>query len=1080
MKNILMSLALALTFLSAKGQDNPLWMRYSSISPDGKYIAFCYKGDIYKVPTAGGSAVRLTTNPGYDYMPVWSADSKKIAFASDREGGFMRLFVMGDQGGAAKQLSFHSNSATPHTFTKDGKYVIYSAALQNYSKSSLYPMGRFQQLYRVPVDGGTPEKILTEPMDNVSLSPDGGKIVYQDCKGFENKWRKHHTSEVTRDIWQYDFKTKKHEKIVGNKGEDLNPVYTPDGKSIYFLSQRNGGSLNVYKTDLSSPESVKQITNFKNSPARFLSVSDNGLVCFGYEGEIYTVNESGTPNKVKISIINDVEDDVIKNMNFTRGATSATVSPDGKQVAFSIRGEIFVTSVEYPTTKQITQTAAAEINPTFSQDGRSLVYSSYRDGKWDLYKATIERDEDPDFANAMKIKEEKLISDNTEKTCPKFSPDGKEIAFVMDRTQLAVYNLASKSVRKITEKGFQAEKHGDIIYSWSPDSKWFAVEYVARYHAPFSDIGIISAEGGKPVFNITNSGYFNFNPKWAMDGNAIIWNTDRYGMKNHASWGSMQDEMIVFLNKEAYNKFNMNKEDFELFTQAAKKAEKDKKKDDKDKKDKKDKKDDKKEENKPINIEFENMDSRIVRLTPNSSDMGDAIITKDGEKLYYLAAFEEGYDLWVYDMREKSTKLLSKLNGSSVYFDMDKEGKNVFLLGSKSMQKLDVSSEKLKSISYNASMKLDTKAEREFMLEMVRNEVKERFYTKDFHGVKWDKLIDDYKKFLPHITYNYDFSEMLSEILGELNVSHTGSGYSPDTDAPTAQLGVFFTSTDKGLVIDEVVENGPFDNFQSKAKQGVVIEKIDNKDINFANDYNKMLDGKVGKKILVSLYNPKDNSRWEEVVKPIGNGAWNALLQTRWEKQRAQDVEKWSGGKLGYVHISSMNDASFRQAYNDVMGKYYDKEGIVIDIRYNGGGRLHEDVEVLFSGKKYLTQYIQGQRYAEMPSRRWNKKSIMLMNEACYSNAHGTPWVYKKMGLGKLVGMQVAGTMTSVNWVDLQDDSMYFGIPVVGYMTQEGKYLENSDLDPDIVAPLDYAKANQGEDTQLKKAVEELMKTPNK
>lgn len=193
-------------------------------------------------------------------------------------------------------------------------------------------------------------------------------------------------------------------------------------------------------------------------------------------------------------------------------------------------------------------------------------------------------------------------------------------------------------------------------------------------------------------------------------------------------------------------------------------------------------------------------------------------------------------------------------------------------------------------------------------------------------------------------------------------------------------------------------------------------------------------------------------------------------------KQRAADVDKWSGGRLGYVHIESMDDASYRTIYTDLLGKYIDKEGIVIDTRWNGGGRLHEDIEVLFSGDKYLTQVIRGVDVCDMPSRRWNKPSIMVQCEANYSNAHGTPWVYKHKKLGKLVGMPVPGTMTSVNWITMQDPTLVFGVPVIGYRTAEGNYLENSQLEPDIKVSNDPSVIITGEDEQLHRAVDELLK----
>jgi len=337
-----------------------------------------------------------------------------------------------------------------------------------------------------------------------------------------------------------------------------------------------------------------------------------------------------------------------------------------------------------------------------------------------------------------------------------------------------------------------------------------------------------------------------------------------------------------------------------------------------------------------------------------------------------------------------------------------------------------------------------------------------------------------YAKFIPYINNNYDFAELLSELLGELNTSHTGGRYRPtfeNADA-TAQLGLFFAwnYAKDGLLIEEVMEKGPFDNAESKVKAGCVVEKIDGEKITARMDYFPLLNKKSGQRTLVSLCNPATGERWEEVVKPISSAQWTSLLYKRWVKQREADVERLSGGRLGYVHIEGMNDPSFRTIYSDILGKFNTKEGIVIDTRFNGGGRLHEDIEVLFSGKKYFTQVVRGQDICDMPSRRWNKPSIMIMGEANYSNAHGTPWVYKHTGIGKLVGMPVPGTMTSVSWETLQDNTLVFGIPIVGYRLDDGGYLENRQLEPDFKLANTPEKLSKGEDEQLAKAVEELLK----
>lgn len=1094
MKKLITCLSFALAAVSVGyAAVTPLWMRDARISPDGSEIVFCYKGDIYKVSAQGGTAVQLTTQASYEANPVWSPDGEQIAFASDRNGNF-DLFIMSADGGAARRLTYHSASEIPSTFTPDGKYVLFSASIQDPATSALFPTSAMTELYRVPVEGGNTEQVLGTPAEWVCFDKAGSNFLYQDRKGFEDEWRKHHTSSIARDIWLYDTQTGEHTNLTNRDGEDRNPVYAPDGKSVYFLSERNGGSFNVYSFPLNAPQQVKPVTTFRTHPVRFLSVSDKGTLCYAYDGELYTQLPNSRPQKVKVELVRDDDKD-IASFRFSQGATSACVSPDGKQVAFIVRGDVFVTSTDYPTTKQITNTPAGESGLSFAPDNRTLVYASERTGNWQLYMAKITRKEDPNFPNATLIEEEVLLPSKTvERRYPQYSPDGKEIAFIEDRNRLMVLNLETKKVRQVTDGSTWYNTGGGFDYEWSPDGKWFTLEFIGNRHDPYSDIGIVSAQGGA-ITNLTNSGYMSGSPRWVLDGNAVLFQTERYGMRAHASWGSQQDVMLVFLNQDAYDRYRLSKEDFELLKEFEKEQKKAKEKDEKKKNEKKkdagkDKKKDgdkdgdngksdkDKESKKEIVVELKGIEDRIVRLTPNSSDLGSAIISKDGENLYYFSAFEGGYDLWKMNLREKETKRLHKLNTGWVSLSMDKDG-NIFLLGSRNMQKMDAKSDALKPISYQAEMKMDLAAEREAMFDHVYKQQQKRFYNLNMHGVNWDEMSAAYRKFLPHIDNNYDFAELLSEWLGELNVSHTGGRYFANGKGDvTSNLGLLFDweYRGKGMRIAEVIEKGPFDHSRTKVKEGCIIEKINGQEISQENDITVLLNNKAGKKTLISLYDPQSKERWEEVVMPISGGRLNGLLYNRWVKQRAAEVEKWSNGRLGYVHIQSMGDGSFRTVYSDILGKYNNCEGIVIDTRFNGGGRLHEDIEILFSGQKYFTQVVRGREACDMPSRRWNKPSIMLQCEANYSNAHGTPWVYKHRNIGKLIGMPVPGTMTSVSWETLQDPSLVFGIPIVGYRLADGSYLENSQLEPDIKVANSPETVVKGEDIQLKAAVDELLK----
>ncbi len=1072
---------LALTGVSLMAQTvTPLWLRDVEISPDGRVLAFSYKGDIFTVPVTGGQAKRLTTLSSYEKKPVWSPDGKSIAFASDRNGGF-DVFVMPSQGGTPVRLTSNSAAELPMAFTPDGKYVMFSAAIQDPAESAMFPSARLTEVYRVPVAGGRVTQVLGTPALEIDWLPDGQSFLYEDVKCQEDEFRKHHTSSASRDVWKYDAKTGRHTNLTDRPGEDRNPTLSPDGKTVYILSERDGGSFNVYSFPIDNPSAATKLTDFKTHPVRFLSQGADGTLAFAYNGEIYTKRGNAAPQKVNIDVTVDDENPV-ERLRVNR-AREAAVSPDGKQLAFINRGEVFVTAVDHPSVKQISNTPEGECDLIWGANDREIIYVSERDGKYNIYKATIAREDDPNFSNATLVNEERMFpNDGVERTCPNLSPDGKQLAFIEDRNKLMVMDLATKKVRRLTDGSTHYHRNHGFDVQWSPDNKWLALEYNNPAHDAYPDIAIINVADGK-MYQITESGYADGNPRWVLDGNALLFETERYGMRNHGSWGSQNDVMIAFLNKDAYEKFRLNEEDYALY----KEVEKAQKKSDA----KADKKDDKKggkeseEKDKPaakdIVVDLDNIEDRIVRLTPASSNLGDATLTKDGETLYYLAAFEGGYDLWKKDLRKGDVKLVNKLGGNHHSMMMDKEG-NIFLIGSQ-IKKFEPKGEKMKNVTISTDMKLDPAKEREYMLRYVYNEEKERFYQPNMHGVDWDAMYANYQRFLPHINNNYDFANMLSELLGELNVSHTGGRYSASSaDDPTASLGLLYdwTYDGKGLKVSEIIAKGPFDRASTSVKPGDIIEKINGQELAQSADFAPLLNNVAGKKTLVSFYDPKSGKRWEEVVLPISSGALNSLLYNRWVRNREADVEKWSNGKLGYVHIQGMNDPSFRDIYSKVLGKFANKEGIVIDTRWNGGGRLHEDIEVLFSGKKYITQEIHGNPTSIMPSKRWTKPSIMLIGEANYSNAHGTPWVYKHTGIGKLVGMPVPGTMTSVNWVTMQDPSLVFGIPVVGFRVDTGNYLENTQLEPDIKVANAPETVVKGEDTQLRKAVEELMKEVKK
>ena len=1080
------TVALMAFCVSSAFGDTPLWMRDVKISPDGSTIAFSYKGDIWTVPAAGGSAVNLTnTDNFYEDHPVWSPDSRSIAFSGNRNGNF-DIFTIDAKGGTPLQITFDSANEIPEAFSAGGDYIFFSAALQDEAQSILFPTVRMTEFYEVPAAGGNPRQIAGTPLVLPSFSPQNPDLIYfHDVKGFEDEWRKHHTSSESRDIWVWNRKDNSFTNITQRPGEDRNPVVNAGGDTIFFLRENPGESFNVYSMNPDGKNVVK-LTDFQNHPVRFLSSSLSGRLAFTYDGEIYTMTPGNQPVKVNVDIVTDNSPE-IRKINL-RDLDDVAVSPDGKSVALISRGEVFVTSADYATTKQITNTPQAELQVSWSPDGKKLLYTSERDGYWNIYTAQKAKDDDPNFENSTVIEETALFPvDNIERSYPSFSPDGKKLAYIEDRNKLMVKDLDSGKITRLLDGHTFPSREGGFNYQWSPDGKWIVAEGVLHHHDPYYDIFLVNVDDAS-LIPVTETGYFDESPKFVLDGNAVIYFSDRYGMRNHASWGSLYDVMITFLNDEAYDKFTLSEEDFQLKKELEKsnsgksaKAEKDDKKGKKGgKKGDKDK-DTADEENSstPIMVEPKNLEQRTIRLTPASSDISDAFITNDGETLYYLASFNRGYDLWKINLRDGKAEEVKKLGKQRGQFFFDKDGENVFLATRNSIKKFTPGSDKFTDVDYDGKITLNPTAEREYMFNHVKKQEAERFYRVDMHGVDWENLTEHYRKFLPHINNNYDFAEMLSEMLGELNVSHTGGRYYVEKNpngVSTASLGLLYDMSHPGdgLLVTEVLEDGPLDKSWSDIEAGDIIVAINDTELTSSESHSKALTDLAGKKTRIRYRKPGGRII-EEVMVPISKGDESELLYQRWVKSRKKDVDEWSNGRLGYVHIRSMGDDSFRDIYSDMLGKYKDKDGVVVDVRWNGGGRLHEDIEVLLSGEEYFKQVIRGEEAGTMPSRRWNKPSIMVMSEACYSNAHGTPWVYRHKGLGKLVGAPVPGTMTSVNWVTMQDPSMVFGIPVTGYLLPDGSYLENSQLEPDILVFNSPEQIMAGEDNQLHTAVKTLL-----
>lgn len=1055
-------------------QVKPQWMRYPSISPDGKSIAFTYKGDLYKVASAGGTAQQLTFHEAHDFMPTWSKDSKQLAFASDRYGNF-DVFTMSADGGPSKRLTYHSTDEFPYSFTADNKAVLFGGVRQDLAIHRQYPTGSQPELYSVPSGGGRVDQIFTIPAEYVQTSKDGSKIIYHDKKAGENEWRKHHKSAVTRAVWMYDKKTNQHKQLSTFYGENRNPVFADQEKSIYYLSEASG-NFNIHKMALTDPSKSEQITKFKTFPVRFLSSADNGLLSFGYDGEIYTLDAAAQPKKLDIVIHTQDKSNNDGVVAINGGVREMSISPDGKEVAFIARGEVFVTSTDGKMTKRITNTPEQERFVDFAPDGKSIIYASERDGKWRIYQTKKVRKEEPYFFAATVLEEQPLISNASDNYMPSFSPDGKSVAYIENRRALKVMDLANKNtVTLLTPDQLYYMQDGDQYFTWSPDSKWLFATYKPTMSN--GEVVLLDAKGKVPMRNLTKSGYGDGNAKWVNGGKQMIWFSNRDGMKSHANSGSSQrDVYSMFFTKDGWDRFNLNKDEFALLkdVEAADKKAKDEAAKKADPKAPKPTKPDS-----SLIFEWDGIENRKTRLTIHSSSLGDAVLSKDGEKLYYLASFEKGANLWSTNLRTKETKMEIALDGASGSLTWDKAQKNLYLLSGGRIAKINMDNNKRDQITIEGEVMIDANAEREYMFDHVWLRNKGMFYIADMHGADWEALKPAYKKYLPHIGNSYEFAEVLSELLGELNVSHSGARFSRSTptDDATASLGIFMNYDHKGdgILIDEIIAGGPLDKANIKAKAGMIIEKIDGQIISANQDVASYLNRKAGQFTLLEVLDPKTKERQQLTIKPIALGVENQLLYRRWIKKNQEEVDSLSNGQLGYVHIPGMSDGPYRNIYEEMMGKYADKKAVIVDTRFNGGGDLVADLAMFFTGQKFLDYATDQRSMGSEPTFRWTKPTLAMFNEGNYSDGHCFSSGYKDLGIGKTVGMPVPGTCSFAGWESLQDGTRWGSIPISA-KNKAGEWLENNETKPDIQVKNMPGFIDKGRDQQLEVAIQELLK----
>ncbi len=1075
--------------------------RHPAPSPDGQKVAFSWQGDLWIVPVEGGAARRLTAHPASDRYPVWSRDGRSIAFASDRHGHPDVFVVPSDGSAPPRRLTFASTAEQPLDFTADGGAVLFASRRDE-------AVLRTPALYTVPAGGGTAALAQDALGHWAAYAPDGRSLAF--VRGGTPWTRRGYRGAANRDLWLRD-PDGAYRRLTDFDGDDDCPTWLPDGRLV-FLSARSGRK-NVFVLPKGGGDAVP-LTRHDGSDVRFPRAAANGtVVAYEFEDGIWVVapDAPAAPRRLAIDVPADQVTNPVERKASRDGATELAVSPDGKLAALVVAGDVFVTAVRPkdeqeitpPPTVQVTATPARERDVVWSPDGKRLVFASARAGNLDLFAAR-RADEAKDWTENFEFPAEALAAGPQHESRPSLAPDGKTIAFVRGKGDLLLMDADGKNVRTVLTHWSAPQ------VAWSPDGRYLAYAQEDQEHN--SEIWLVPVAGGTP-YNVSRHPDEDSSPAFSPDGRRLVWLSKRHAntLDVWSVWLTREDHertlegwLALFRDEK---KPNPGKDDPAALAAAGPSApaapgagakaapgpgSKDKgkesgKKSGKDAEGKDDAatKADKKKKVPEVKVDFERLWERSLALTELRGDEGTPLVADGGKRIVFVAEPEGDRDVYVVRWDGKDEKRLTTGGKQPQALALDPDGKTVFYLDkSGAVQRVGLDAKAGDPVPFTARYEVDQQALRAEVFGEGWAALDEYFYDPAFHGVDWRAQYAKYRPWALAASSQDDFTDVMNLMLDELNASHLG--YRPKTKEgeATGFLGALFAPAPdgEGVVVREVLDDAPADRQDVRLVAGERIVGVGGRPVRADADVYALFADTVGQRLPLQIKG-RDGKLRTAVVTPVSLAAERALRYGQWVRQRRAIVDKASGGRLGYVHIEAMGMESFETFERDLYAAAHGKEGLIIDVRSNGGGWTTD----------YLMAVLQVTRHAytvprdapkdvraypqdRLPLAAWTKPALTLCNEESYSNAEIFSNAFQVLGRGLVVGTRTFGAVISTDGTTTLDGALV-RLPTRGwYMAGNGENQENRGAIPDVdVAqpPQDDLAAER--DTQLARAVEVLL-----
>lgn len=1036
MKKIVFTLLSAFAISQVSAQEKVYFTSTPSLSPDAKTVYFSYDGDIWSTDINGGNAARITALEGEEINPRVSPDGKWLAFSSNQYGNY-DIYIMPINGGQIKQLTFHQAKDEVESWSWDSK-SIYFTSNQNNGFGS----------FKIDLDGKTPKALFTNYFNTTNglvETPQGEYIFTNSSESASQVTRKRYKGENNPDLLGYNPTTKSYKQYTDYNGKDFNPTVDKNG-IIYFISDENNGEYNLYQLANGKKEAL---TKFETSIKKPFVSADGSKVVFEKDYQLFVYDaKTKTSKPLTINVNSNKSLEKEQNFEVENNIDYFDISPDGKKMAFVSRGIIFVSDNEGKFVNQISDGKERVLEVKWLKDNKNLIFNQTYKGYQNWFKISADG----------KGKVKQLTSDLRNNRDITFNNDLSQAVYLSGRDEVRLLDLKSLKSSTIVKDEIWAFQNSKP--SFSPNDEYVLFSAKRNFEL---DIFIHNIKKNTTV-NLTNTGVSEADPTWSPDGKYIYFSSDR---KNPSYPLGMQESSIYRASLDWFDQAYKSEKFDNLFVEEKKVEKKEKKEE--------------KNDFKALTINPEGFLERIELVTDRFGYQTNPFVFADDKKqfLFYNTNQENGkfqlYRKTTTDFEEDKT---DKIFNKGADFIVKNE-KNLYALIDNSVYKFGISSTNPEKVNIKYNFNKNLASEFNQMYEEAWAGVEENFYDENFHGIDWKAKKEQYATFLPYVNNRNDLRILLNDLLGELNSSHLGfSSFGKEESRRlnyfTNETGIIFKK-DQPFTVEKILRKSPAFLKNVDVQEGDILVSVNGQKID--QNQNRETYFTTPKKLEeLTLEFDRKGKTISTKIHPISNNELKSLLYDEWIYENRQRVKKLSNDRIAYSYMKNMSTSELDVFLLDMVEQENRKDGVILDLRFNTGGNVHDKVLNFLSQRPYLKwKYREGQLTVQPNFAPSGKPIVLLINEYSLSDAEMTAAGFKALKLGKIIGQETYRWIIFTSGKGLVDGSFY-RLPSWGTYTLDGQNLEKTGVKPDIYIKNTFLDRLENKDPQLERAIQEVMK----